>query len=58
MRLYSGDYTTNHNENEEENERRSHRYYINRPIGLDMDTNIINIRSVSVWWCLYVLSNT
>ena len=47
MRLYSGDYTTNHNENEEENESRSHRYYINRPIGLDMDTNIVNIRSVS-----------
>ena len=23
-----------------------------------MDTNIINIKSVSVWWCFYVLSNT
>ena len=22
-----------------------------------MDTNIVNTRSVSVWWCLYVLSN-
>ena len=37
---------------------RSHRYDINRPYGLDMDTNIVNIKSVSVWWCLYVLSNT
>ena len=27
-------------------------------LGLDMDTNTENIRSVSVWWCLYVLSNT
>ena len=26
--------------------------------GLDIDTNIVNIKSVSVWWCLYVLSNT
>ena len=23
-----------------------------------MSTNIVNIKSVSVWWCLYVLSNT
>ena len=37
---------------------RSHRYDINRLYGLDMDTNIVNIKSVSVWWRLYVLSNT
>ena len=23
-----------------------------------MDTNKVNIRSLSVWWCFYVLSNT
>ena len=22
-----------------------------------MDTNTVNIKSASVWWCLYVLSN-
>ena len=37
--------------------KRSHRYDINR-LGLDMDKNIVNKKSVSVWWCLYVLSNT
>ena len=26
-------------------------------LDLDMDTNIVNIKSVSIW-CLYVLSNT
>ena len=26
--------------------------------GLEMATNILNIKSVSVWWCLYVSSNT
>ena len=25
---------------------------------LDMDTDIVNTRSVSVWWFSYVLSNT
>ena len=25
---------------------------------LDMDSNIVNIKSVLVWWCLYVLNNT
>ena len=40
-------FTINHNENEDENEK-----------CLDMDTNIVNIISVSLGWCLYVLSNT
>ena len=31
MRLNSRDYTINHDENEDENEKRSHRYDINRP---------------------------
>ena len=26
-------------------------------VGLDMGKNIVNIKLVSVWWCLYVLSN-
>ena len=36
---------------------RSNRYDINRP-GLDMDTDIVNIKIASVWLYLYVLSNT
>ena len=35
---------------------RSHRYDI-IDLGLDMDNNIVNLKSVSVSWCLYVLSN-
>ena len=35
---------------------KSHRMDIR--IGLEMNTNIVNIKSVSVWWALYVLSNT
>ena len=26
-------------------------------VGLDMSTNIVNMQSVSVWWCFYVSSN-
>ena len=36
----------NHNENEVKIENRSHRYDINRPG--HMDTNIVNIKGVSV----------
>ena len=36
---------------------RSHKYDINRP-SPDMRTNIANIKSVSVWRCLYILRNT
>ena len=36
---------------------RSHKYDINRP-GPDRDTNILNMKSVSVRWTLDVLSNT
>ena len=31
MRVYSWDYIINHNENDDENEHRLHRYDINRP---------------------------
>ena len=57
MRLYSWDYTINHNENEDEMKKD----YIDTTqidLGLDMDTNMVNIRSVSVWWYLHLLSNT
>ena len=27
-------------------------------LGLGMDINIVNVESVSLWWCLYVLSST
>ena len=39
---------------------RSHRSDIDQLdyLCLDMDTNIVNIRSISLWWHLYVLSNT
>ena len=36
---------------------RSHRYDTKR-LCLYIDTNMVNIKSVSVWWLLYVLSNT
>ena len=36
---------------------RSHRYKINRPRSRQ-GKNIVNVKGVSVWWCLYVLSNT
>ena len=48
----------NHYKNEDEMENRSHRYDINWLLGLDMGTNIANITTESVWYCLYVLSNT
>ena len=55
--MYSWDYTTNNNESEDENQNTSHRYDI---IDLDpvMNTNTVNIKSVSQWWCSYALSNT
>ena len=43
MCLYSGDYTINHRYRS----RHGNKY-----------TNIVNIKSISVGWCLYVLSNT
>ena len=27
-------------------------------LGQDVDTNILNIKCVSVWWWLYAISNT
>ena len=27
-------------------------------VDLEMDKNVVNIKYVSAWWCLYVLSNT
>ena len=39
----------NQNENESGNEKISHRYNIN--IDRNIDTNIVNTKSVSVWWC-------
>ena len=39
----------------------SHRYGINRPkidLGLNMAANIVKIKCVSVWWCLYELTST
>ena len=35
-------------------ENRSNRY----DMDTNMDTNLVNVKSVSVWSCLYVLSNT
>ena len=37
--------------------KRSHRYYINEPRSRK-ERKLVNIKSVLVWWCLYVLSNT
>ena len=53
---YTWDCTINHNENEDE------KWKIDdidmTQIDLDMDKNIVNIKRVSVCWCLYILSNT
>ena len=54
MCLYSWNYAINHNENGDENKKKESQ----TDLGLDMDTNTENMRSVSVWWCLFVLSNT
>ena len=48
MCLYSWDYTNNHNKNEDENENRSHRSDLGLCIGLDMETDIVNIKGVSM----------
>ena len=57
--MYSGDYTINHNENYDQNvEKVDHIDTIKVDVGLDMGTNIVNIKSVSAWWCFYALSNT
>ena len=49
MRLY-----VNHNENEDTDRIDTTQI----DLGLSMDTNIMNINSVSVWWYFDVLSNT
>ena len=38
----------------------SHIYNISRPrpIYQDIDIDLLNTKSVSVWWCLYVLGST
>ena len=46
--MYSGDYTINHNENYDQNvEKVDHIDTIKVDVGLDMGTNIVNIKSVS-----------
>ena len=47
-------YIINHHENEDENGKKDRKI----DLDLNVDTNLVNIKSVSVWWCLYVLSNT
>ena len=55
--LYSTDYTFNHNGNENKNGKEHiDTTWVDQ--GLDMDTNMRNIKRVSLWWCLQVLNNT
>ena len=56
MCLYSWEYTINHYENEDEIEKWL--YTTKTDLCFDMGTNIVNIRSVSVWWCFYITPNT
>ena len=52
MYLYSWDYTINHNENKDENEKKQKKDHIDTiyiDLGLDMNTNIVNIKGDSVW---------
>ena len=50
----------NHNRSEYENENRStdHIDTTKIKLRLDMDTNVVNIKTVSLRWCLYVLGNS
>ena len=48
MCLYSWDFTINHNENENKNEKIDLTDTTLADLGLDMDTNIVNIKSVEV----------
>ena len=50
MCLYSWDYTIYYNQNEDENEKIEHIYTTKIDLGLDMDTNIVNIKSISLSW--------
>ena len=51
---YSWDYIINHNENEDE--IKNHRYNINRPMSRH-GHRYSKYKKVSVWWCLFALSN-
>ena len=42
--------TIYYNQNEDENEKIEHIYTTKIDLGLDMDTNIVNIKSVSLSW--------
>ena len=44
MCLYLCDYTMNHKESEDQSEKRSHVDMISIDLGLQIDTNIVNIR--------------
>ena len=48
--LFSWDYKTNH--------IADHIDTTKAELSLDMDTNKVNTKSVSVWWCLHDLSKT
>ena len=49
--VYSWDYTINHNENENENWKIDHIDMTCIDLIQYMDTNIVDIKGVSVWWC-------
>ena len=51
MCLFSWDYAINHNKNGDENGKEINRYDI-KVLGLGVDTNIVNVKSVSSRWYL------
>ena len=53
MCLFLWDYMINHNENEDEI-----KWKLNHTNMTQIDPNIVNIKTIAVWWCLYPLSNT
>ena len=51
MKLHDNDENKNdYNENEDENEKKDYTITTSIDLGLYMDTNKVNIKSVSVWW--------
>ena len=58
MCLYSWDYTTTHNENEDENKKQITKIWKKKiDLDLDMDRNIVNIECLSIMMVMCIKQN-